>query len=168
MVTCPKRLSCFNSVFGSFPNEEPKQLKSLSRKYILKVYPPFEKGKNVPPAFKTMSFGILEKRSNKNLGLIKPTDSTNQQEKPKVGWRAGAKTDGKRERIEKESKRFDDFEILWFSRRKNPPYILRRWYLIPITGRDSVSGFAPKYETGKVIDVRVTPVHENTNGHIRT
>ena len=85
-----------------------------------------------------------------------------------MGWRAGAKTDGKRERIEKESKRFDDFEILWFSRRKNPPYILRRWYLIPITGRNSVSGFAPKSETGKVIDVRVTPVRENTNGHIRT
>ena len=120
---------------------------------------------------KTMSFGILEERSNKNLGLIKPKGLYQQQEKTKVGWRARAKTDGKRGRIETESKRFDDFEILWFSRRKNnnnPPYILRRWYLISITGRNSVSGFAPESETGKVIDVRVTPVREKTNGHIRT
>jgi hypothetical protein len=50
-----------------------------------------------------MSFGILEERSNKNPVLIKHK-GLKRQEKPKVGWWAGAKTDGRRRRIEERVK----------------------------------------------------------------
>ena len=73
----------------------------------------FEKGKNVPPVFKTMSFGILEKRSNKNQGLLKPLELKHQTKDSKSGMVGGCKNWWKG--IEKSQKRFDEFERKWFS-----------------------------------------------------